>query len=105
MKTANIFESIPDGSEDEVVDILLKNKNVSIERIVSKGHTSPATGWFDQKKAEWVLVLKGAAIISFIDDSDISMKAGDHILIPAHKKHRVKWTDSETETVWLAVHY
>ena len=105
MKRANIFESITGGAEGEVVDILVKNKNVSIERIVSRGHTSPAIGWYDQKRDEWVLVLKGAAIISFTDDSDIDMKVGDFVLIPAHKKHRVKWTDSKTETVWLAIHY
>ncbi|MEK6765024.1 MAG: phosphoribosylaminoimidazole carboxylase, partial [Planctomycetota bacterium] len=35
----------------------------------------------------------------------VVMKPGDYINIPAHKKHRVEWTDPEGETIWLAVHY
>ena len=26
-------------------------------------------------------------------------------LIPAHRRHRVEWTDPEAPTVWLALHY
>ena len=25
--------------------------------------------------------------------------------IPAHRQHRVDWTDPEQDTIWLAVHY
>ena len=35
----------------------------------------------------------------------VQMATGDHILIPAHRKHRVKWTTPEEPTVWLAVFY
>ena len=101
----NIFAAIPDNLDDEVVDIIVQNEKTKIERIISRGQTSPATGWFDQEKDEWVLVLKGEAIISFDNGKAINLKAGDHINISAHTKHKVKWTDPETETVWLAVHY
>ena len=105
IKAENIFELIPESLDDEPVDILVENKSVRIERIISKGHASPATGWYDQQSDEWVMVLKGSAIIAFEDDDDISLEAGDHINIPAHTKHKVRWTPPETETVWLAVHY
>ena len=109
MKSENIFESIPENLDDEIIDLLVQDENVKIERIISKGHISPATGWYDQDNDEWVLLLKGSAIIAFDSDtgggSDICLETGDHINIPAHTKHKVKWTDPETETLWLAIHY
>ncbi len=101
----NMFSAIPDNLEAEVFEQLLQGDGVTIERIVSRGHRSPESGWYDQDDNEWVLVLKGAAIILFEDDEAISMTAGDFINIPAHRKHRVDWTDPDRETIWLAVHY
>jgi cupin 2 domain-containing protein len=105
MKLKNIFSSIPDDLDDENIDLLLRSENVKIERIISKGHVSPATGWYDQKNDEWVLVLKGAAIIAFENDRDLNLVAGDYVNIPAHTRHKVKWTDPDAETIWLAIHY
>ena len=39
------------------------------------------------------------------DDEAVIMKTGDYINIPAHRKHRVEWTDPEEDTIWLAIHY
>ena len=105
MKDNNIFSSIPQRLDQELVEILLENKDVCIERIISKGHTSPDSGWYDQPKNEWVMVLKGEAVISFQDEPEIRLAAGSYIDIAAHKKHRVSWTDPNNETIWLAVHY
>ena len=105
MKPANIFKSIPKNLEEEFTELLTQNENVRIERIVSKGQTSPASGWYDQPDNEWVIVLKGAAIIRFEKDDEIKLEVGDHLNIPAHTRHKVAWTDPESETVWLAVHY
>jgi cupin 2 domain-containing protein len=101
----NIFDDIPANLDKEVIESLVDSENVRIERIISKGHTSPDTGWYDQDRNEWVVVLKGAAVLSFSDKSSVSLKAGDHIKIPAHEKHKVTWTDPDTETIWLAIHY
>ncbi len=101
----NIFDSIPDVFENEIVDCLVQNKQLKIERIVSKGHTSPASGWYDQQLNEWVIVIQGEAVLVFEDGSEIILTAGDHLSIPAHTKHRVKWTDLKQETVWIAVHH
>jgi cupin 2 domain-containing protein len=105
MESGNIFESFPVNFDDEVVDCLVQGEKVKIERIISKGQPSPATGWYDQEKDEWVIVLKGEAVLSFENGKEVSLKAGSHINIPAHTKHKVIWTDPKTETVWLAVHY
>lgn len=101
----NIFDSIPDNLDDEVFDLLLQNNQIKIERIISKGQSSPKSGWYDQDKNEWVIVLKGEAVISFENNKDIRLKVGSHLHIPAYRKHKVKWTDPKVETVWLAVFY
>jgi cupin 2 domain-containing protein len=33
----------------------------------------------------------------------VEMGAGDHLVLPAHRRHRVAWTDPDEETTWLAV--
>ena len=101
----NIFDDIPEDLHREVVESLVDNDKVTIERIISKGHTSPDSGWYDQDSNEWVIVLKGAAVLSFAEVSTVKLKAGDHINISAHEKHRVSWTDPDIETIWLAIHY
>ena len=105
MKLKNIFESIPDNLDEEIFELLVQSENVKIERIISKGHTSPESGWYDQERNEWVIVLKGEAIISFENEKEVNLRTGSHINIPAHKRHKVSWTDPKTETIWLAIHY
>jgi cupin 2 domain-containing protein len=105
MKSQNIFSNIPHTPEKELFEFLIKNNTVTIERIVSNGQKSPESGWYDQEKNEWVIVLKGKAILSFEDKTSVHLNEGDFINIPAHKKHRVAWTDPDNETIWLAVHY
>lgn len=101
----NLFESIPQNLENEVFEQLMESGSVRIERIISKGHTSPKSGWYDQQQHEWVMLLKGKAVIAFADKSSVTLRAGDYISINAHEKHRVDWTDPESETIWLAVHF
>lgn len=105
MQMKNIFDAIPENINEEIFESLADNKHVQIERIISRGHTSPDTGWYDQDKDEWVLLVKGEAVLSFADESTVKLKPGDYINITAHQKHKVTWTAPDTETVWLAVHY
>lgn len=101
----NIFDSIPKDLSHEVFEDLVSSDKVKIERIISKGHTSPDTGWYDQEQSEWVIVIAGSAIIGFDNKPSVTLKAGDYLNIPAHQKHNVAWTEPDVETVWLAVHY
>ncbi len=105
MKASNIFASMPEELSREVFDVLLQKGDVKIERIVSRGHVSAQDDWYDQAWGEWVMILQGAAIILFENNEEVSMAVGSHLTIPAGMKHRVKWTEPDTETVWLAVHY
>jgi len=101
----NLYRNIESHIPKEQFDSLVESDNVQIERIVSKGHTSPGQGWYDEQRNEFVLVLKGAARLEFDDGREVEMRPGDWLEIPAHVKHRVAWTDESQETVWLAVHY
>lgn len=101
----NIFQNIPKKLEDEFFEELISKNGVKIERIVSFGHTTKEFEWYDQSTDEWVILLCGEAVISFLNEGDVRLRAGDYINIPAHKKHRVSWTKENEKSVWLAVHY
>jgi cupin 2 domain-containing protein len=105
MKKGNLFALIPGNLNAEVFEPLVENERVRIERIISNGHTSPDSGWYDQERNEWVMILKGDACIAFKEGEIIELHAGDYLAIPAHKKHKVIKTSSDSETIWLAVHY
>lgn len=101
----NIFSNIPEEIPDELFHTLLSKKQIKIERIVSKGHTSETHNWYDQIQDEWIIVLEGQAILQFeLPSSCVKLKKGDYLLIPAHKKHRVHWTDPNQNTIWLAIY-
>ena len=106
MRIGNIFSLVPDDLPDELFEDIVAAGAVKIERIISGAHSSPPGFWYDQEKSEWVVLLRGSAGILF-DGSDeaIVLKPGDWLNIPAHRKHRVEWTDPGEKTIWLAVHY
>ena len=101
----NLFAALPPNIERELFEDLVTTDQVRIERILSKGQTSPPEGWFDQDENEWVMVLQGAGTILFDDGIEHCLHAGDWITIPAHQRHRVTWTDPTVVTIWLAVFY
>ena len=102
----NLFAALPGDSSREHFLELLAGSGLRIERIVSFGQSSPAGFWYDQPHAEWVLVLAGAAKLRFFGEaSPRNLEWGDFLEIPAHRRHRVEWTDPAQPTVWLAVHY
>jgi cupin 2 domain-containing protein len=101
----NIFGELP-HSENEIFEDIISNNKFRLERIISRGQTTPQGEWYDQDKDECVILLTGAAKIQFYGEPElIDLSPGDYIIIPAHKKHRVEWTDENTETIWLALHY
>jgi cupin 2 domain-containing protein len=102
----NLFDDLPQTLPEEMTDLLVRSKSVRIERIVSTGQKSPDPFWYDQDENEWVAVLCGEAILRFENEPHARlMKAGDHVLIAAHCRHRVEYTSSEEPTVWLAVFF
>ncbi len=101
----NILENIPaDLSNEHFLD-LVNTPNVRIERIVSRGHSSPETGWYDQEEDEWVMVLEGSGTLEFEDGRVVTLNNGCFIHIPAHDRHRVSHTSEHGMTIWLAVFF
>ncbi|NJA06853.1 cupin domain-containing protein [Methylococcaceae bacterium WWC4] len=101
---SSIFADIPSRLPAELCQTLHAAPTARIERIVSRGHASDPDAWYDQTEDEWVIVLQGRARLAFPDRPTLDMQAGDYLLLPAHCRHRVDWTDPDTETVWLAIH-
>ncbi len=103
-----LFDDIPKVLPEELFTVLAENENVKIERIVSDGHASPEGFWYDQEQDEWVLLVSGSAVLSIEKVSgveQVKLKPGDHLLIPAHQRHRVEATSAVEKTIWMAVFY
>ncbi len=106
METHNIYNKIPEKIQNEIFENILENKKIRLERIISKGHSSPKDFWYDQDENEWVIVLRGEAEILFENNAEkLLLKEGDYINITAHHKHRIEYTSSKVETIWLAIFY
>ncbi len=102
LETQSIFSEIKPSDTQEIFTTLFEKAGVKIERIDSHGQASPEGFWYDQPQDEWVLLVKGAAILEIADQPPLTLKAGDHVLIPSHVRHRVASTSADA--LWLAVH-
>lgn len=97
-----IPETVMPGQGAEYFENLLSGPgNLRVERIISHGHVTPQGEWLDQDEDEWVLLLEGSAGIAFPDGREVSLYAGDSLLLPKHARHRVSRTSSPC--IWLAV--
>jgi cupin 2 domain-containing protein len=102
----NLLENIPRELPEELIEELVRTPGARLERIVSRGHRTADGEWYDQEWDEWVVVLSGSARLRIEGEpDDVSLRAGDSLLLPAHVRHRVEWTDPTADTVWLALHY
>lgn len=101
----NLLADRPNDLPEELTDILVQDAHIHIERILSRGHVTPDGQWYDSDKNEWVVLLTGAAELTYDDGRVQSLKAGDTVLLPAQTRHRVSWTDPADLCVWLAVYW
>jgi len=100
-----LFRSEDTGLGKETITPLieqLKGCPFRLEHIVSRGEASPAGFWYDQPQDEWVALLRGEATLAF-QDGTLDLCAGDALIIPAHRRHRVAFTSADA--VWLALHF
>ena len=102
----NIFDtqSLPDKAGELFETLLERNAGttVKLERILSFGAITPEGEWYNQLWDEWVMIVMGEAILEYDCGEQIKLTCGDHLLIPAHQRHRVAYTS--TDCVWLALH-
>lgn len=105
MHAANLFDEIPGALPEEITQSLLTADGLRIGRIVSGGQASPEGFWYDQDEHEWVVLLGGSAGLEIEGEGVRVLRPGDFVLLPAHCRHRVAWTDADGPTIWLAVFY
>ncbi|MCY4489383.1 MAG: cupin domain-containing protein [Deltaproteobacteria bacterium] len=101
--TTNLYD-LPDSlPEAEAFTDLIPDRGVKIERIVSHGQATPAGEWYDQDRDEWVVLIQGEAVLAYEAGDKLRLNAGDHVLIPAHQRHRVEHTSRTPPCIWIAV--
>ncbi|MDE0030680.1 MAG: cupin domain-containing protein [Deltaproteobacteria bacterium] len=99
----NLYD-LPDPlPDDEEFTDLIPDRGVKVERIVSRGRTAPAGEWYDQNRDEWVVLVQGEAVLEYENGETLRLGAGDHVLIPAHRRHRVNYTSRTPPCIWIAV--
>lgn len=103
-KVANLLDKLPAAKRAEAFTELLSRPGVRLERIVSRGQSTPEDAPMVQERDEWVLLLQGAAGIRIEDSDEVTLGAGDHLLIAAGQRHWVTWTATDRPTLWLALH-
>ncbi|QDT36727.1 cupin domain-containing protein [Stratiformator vulcanicus] len=102
----NLFDDLPHDLPEELTDVLAEGERVRIERIVSTGQASPENFWYDQPQAEWVVLLAGSATLRLEGEPQpLTLQPGDHLLLPAGRRHRVERTSPDEPTVWLCVFF
>jgi cupin 2 domain-containing protein len=105
-RSGNLFAGLPARMAEEAVAVVAARPGAVVERIVSTGQASPPGFWYDQDWSELAIVLQGEAGL-WIEGEEAPRRLGpgDWVDLPAHVRHRVEWTDPDTPTVWLAVHW
>lgn len=105
VKVQNLLTGLPAAKRAEAFTELLARPGIRVERIVSRGQSTPEDAPMVQERDEWVLLLEGAAGMRIEDSDTFALNPGDHLLIEAGRKHWVCWTASDRPTVWLALHF
>ena len=101
----NIFSINKDSDfTNELFFELFNSDYCLIEKIVSTGQATKDGEWLEEKKDEFVIMLQGESELSFENEEKIILRKGDYLLIPANTKHRVNYTSSNPQCIWLAIH-
>jgi len=105
----NLFRDLPPRLAEELFTTLAAGDGARIERILSPpGQIEPGS-WYDQEWDEWVMVVRGGATLEIGGAPGpvelVELGPGDHVVLPAHQRHRVASTIPGEPTLWLAVHF
>ncbi len=84
----NLFEEKSEA-DSESRGSLVDADGVRVERIGLRAKAGTEKSWHHQDTDEWVMMARGGAVLEFEDGGQVPMKAGDHLMIPRKKKHRV----------------
>lgn len=97
--TGNLYADATPPAQGERFDTLLSHRGLVIERIVST--TKIESREYVQEQDEWVLLLKGHAMLD-VAGQPVTLNDGDYLFLPALTPHTVcKVSDG---AMWLAIH-
>jgi cupin 2 domain-containing protein len=99
MRKGNLFEDAVSPETGERFETLLACRNLVVERIVSSAHIDPHES--AQSQDEWVVLIRGEAALDVAGET-VTLRAGDHVFLPAGTRHTVK--SASDGALWLAVH-
>ena len=106
----NIFEvSGLENQTQELFETILSRGEpgqpggMKLERIVSFGQPTPPGTYYDQPWDEWVMVVRGNAVLAYENGHQAGLSEGDYLLLEAGQKHRVEYTSDDC--IWLALHF
>ena len=102
LRRGNLYAPLPEAGVEEHFQTLFAGTACRVERIVSHRHASPPGFWYEQDEDEWVVLLRGEAVLAFADGESTALAAGDWVTIPARRRHRVETVS--TDAIWLAAH-
>ena len=104
-QTSNLFADLPADVPDELFQTLLTAEKPPrpAHRLAQPRLTE--NFWYDQNEHEWVLLVRGAGPLALEGEEPLDLTPGSFVNIPAHRRHRVDWTDPAQPTIWLAIHY
>ncbi len=94
----NIYEGEMPASGCEVFSTLVSTPRLRVESI--RSDLKKPGEWYDQDEDEWVLLCEGEAELE-IEGETLSLKRGDHLLIPRRTPHRVLSTSRGA--LWIGV--
>lgn len=100
MDPMNLFEP-GEPTPEETTTVLYEAGDTRIEQIISWGQANPEDFWYDQDEDEWLILLRGRAVLRYDDGDLYALRKGKPHLIPAHVRHQVAATSSPT--IWLCV--
>ncbi len=98
IRKSNLYEGEAPPPQCEIFTPLHTAGGIRIEAIRSWLKTPGE--WYDQDDDEWVLLCSGEARLE-IGGEVLTLKPGDHLLIPKHTPHRVLSTSQDT--FWIGV--
>ena len=106
VERGSLRSGVPEQLPEELFTPLVRGRGVRIERIVSRGHTSPDGFWYEQEESEFVLITQGSARLAIEGRAEeLSLEAGEYVVLPAGLRHRVSATSADEDTIWLAVFF
>ncbi len=99
MDRGNLFEDAEAPDRGEVFTELCRRQNAVFERIVSS--REPEKALYEQAQDEVVLLVRGSAKLE-VEGAEHALEAGDWMVLPAGRRHRV--LETSAGALWFAVH-